>query len=66
MNNLTQNTIEMKHRTKNLIALTGVIFSVVGIIISIPSFIKEQYVTAIISVIMVVLGLVLLAIAFGE
>ena len=56
----------MKERTKYILGVAGVISSVVGIIISIPSFLKGNYTAGVIATILVVGGLVILAISFGE
>ena len=51
---------------KNLLAVAGVIATVLGIIGSIPSLLREQYIFATISVIFVIGGIILLAIALGD
>lgn len=51
---------------KYLISVAGVISSVIGIVIAIPSFMKENYTAGTIATILIVAGIVLLAIAFGE
>ena len=56
----------MNTRTKNLLAVAGVISTVVGVVWSIPSFLKEMYLLAIASTFLLIGGLVLLAIAFGD
>ena len=56
----------MKKQTKNILAVAGVISTVMGIIGAIPSFLKEMYGVAIGSAILIVVGLVLIAIAFGD
>ena len=50
--------------SKNIIAVAGVISAVVGIVLSIPAFLKNQYGVAIGGVFLLVLGLVLVAVAF--
>ena len=56
----------MKKQTKNILVVAGVISTIMGIIGTIPSFLKEMYVIATVSAILIVAGLVLLAIAFGD
>lgn len=56
----------MKQTKKNILAVAGVISSVVGIVFAIPSVLQERYVIAVISTIFIIGGLVLLAIAFGD
>jgi len=56
----------MKKQTKNILAVAGVISTVMGIIGAIPSFLRENYGAATGSAILVVVGLVLIAIAFGD
>jgi len=56
----------MKKQSKNILAVAGVISTVVGIIGAIPSFLQSNYTLSILSVVLVVGGLILLAIAFGE
>lgn len=56
----------MKLVKKNILGVAGVISAVLGIVLAIPSILKEQYITASISGILIVGGLVLLAIALGD
>ena len=56
----------MKKRSKNLLAVAGIISAVLGIIGAVPSFLQENYGLATGSAILVVLGIVLLAIAFED
>ncbi len=56
----------MKRTQKNILAVAGVIGTVIGIMSAIPFFIQEKFGLAIGSVMLVVGGLVLLAIAFGD
>lgn len=56
----------MKKQTKNILAIAGVISTVMGIIGAIPSFLNEMYGVATGSAILIVAGLVLIAIAFGD
>ncbi|MBS3099024.1 hypothetical protein J4462_02325 [Candidatus Pacearchaeota archaeon] len=56
----------MKKNTKNIFALIGVIGTVLGIVSAIPFFLNKIYNLAIISVILIIIGLVLLAFAFGD
>ena len=56
----------MVSKSKNIYLLAGVILIVVGIIAAIPSFLKENILISIIGTIMVVAGLILFGIAFGD
>lgn len=56
----------MNKRTKNLLAIAGVISTVLGVIGAVPSFLQNKYGVAVGSVILIVAGLVLLAIAFED
>ncbi len=56
----------MKKTQKNILAVAGVISTVLGVMVAIPSFLNENVGVAIGAVILVVGGLVLIAIAFGD
>ncbi len=56
----------MKKSTKNILAVAGVISTVLGIVGAIPSFLQGSYGAATVATILVVGGLVLLAISFGD
>ena len=56
----------MNKSKKNILAVAGVISTVLGIIGFIPSFLQEKYGIATGTVILIVAGLILLAIAFGD
>ncbi len=56
----------MKTTQKNILAVAGVISTVIGVMGAIPSFLQEKYGLATGLVMLVVGGLVLLAIAFGD
>ncbi len=56
----------MNKRTKNILAVAGVIGTVLGVIFAIPSFLKENYIVSAIATVLVVAGLVLLALAFSD
>ncbi|MBI3033110.1 hypothetical protein HYY69_06555 [Candidatus Woesearchaeota archaeon] len=56
----------MKKTTKNILAVAGVISTVLGIVGVIPAFIEAKYGAATGATFLIVLGLVLLAIAFGD
>ncbi|MBU0627826.1 MAG: hypothetical protein KKC75_01445 [Nanoarchaeota archaeon] len=56
----------MKKKTKNLLAVIGVIGTVMGVIGAVPSFLQSKYGIATGSAILVIVGLVCLAIAFGD
>ena len=53
-------------RKKNFLALGGVISIVVGVLGAVPSFLVERYGIAVASTFLVVLGLILLALAFED
>ncbi len=56
----------MKQTKKNLILLAGIVSTVLGVVWSIPSFLKGLYGVAIGASLLLVFGLVLIAIAFGD
>ena len=56
----------MKKNTKNIFALIGVIGTVLGIVSAIPFFLNKTYNSAIISVMLIIVGLIMLAFAFGD
>ena len=56
----------MKRRTKNILAVAGIVRAVMGLIGAVPSFLQSNYGVATGSAILVVAGLVMLAIAFGD
>ena len=56
----------MNQTSKNLMAVGGVISTIVGIVIAIPNFLIGNYPLATGSVILIVGGIILLAIAFGD
>ncbi len=56
----------MKKQRKNILAVAGVISTIRDIVSAVPSFLQAKYGTAIASVILMVGGLILLAIAFGD
>jgi len=56
----------MKLIQKNFILMAGVISTVLGTAFLIPSFIKEIYWLAVASAVLMILGLIFLAIAFGD
>jgi len=56
----------MVSKSKYLTAVTGVIFTVIGAFISIPFFLNEHYLVGGIGTVLVVIGLILFAIAFGD
>lgn len=56
----------MKKTKKNLLALAGVVSAVVGAVLVFPSFSKDIYWLAALSIILIIFGLVMLAFAFGD
>jgi len=56
----------MKKKIKKLVSVFGVICIVSGGIGAIPSFLREMYGYAIASGVLIILGIILFAIAFGD
>ncbi len=56
----------MKKTVKNILAVAGVISAVLGITSAIPSFLQANYAIATFASLLIVAGLVMLAIAFGD
>ena len=56
----------MKKTQKNILAIAGVIGTIVGIVFAIPSTLQGNYLIATISTVLIVGGLIMLAIAFGD
>ncbi|HIH26054.1 hypothetical protein J4476_04025 [Candidatus Woesearchaeota archaeon] len=56
----------MVSKKKSLLLLAGVFSTVAGIMFMIPSFLKASYYIAAFSTVLVVAGLILIAIAFGD
>ena len=56
----------MQKRKKNLLSVFGVIGCVIGIFMAIPSYLNSNYLGLGISSLMVIIGVVLLALAYGE
>ena len=56
----------MKKSTKNILGVAGVIGTVMGVIGAVPSFLQANYGLATGSAILIIGGLVMLAIAFGD
>ena len=56
----------MKKTQKNILAVAGVISTVVGLAFVIPSVFQEKYWLAFGAVLFIVGGLVMLALAFGD
>mgnify|MGYP001566000687 FL=1 len=56
----------MKKQTKNILAVAGIISTVLGIVGAVPSFLQEKYGLATGSTILIVGGLILIAIAFSD
>ena len=56
----------MKKRSRNILGIAGVIGIVFGVMIAIPSYLKESYVIAACSSLLLIAGLILLAVAFGD
>ena len=56
----------MKKIAKNILAIAGVVSSVLGVVFAIPSALQANYGVATASAILIIAGLVMLAIAFGD
>lgn len=56
----------MKKGTKNFLVIAGIISIGMGILGAIPSFLKEMYGVATASASLIILGLVLLGLAFSD
>ena len=56
----------MKKTQRNILAIAGVVGTVFGIVFAIPSTLQANYVVATLSAILIIAGLVILAIAFGD
>lgn len=56
----------MKKKIKKIVSVIGVICLVIGLAVLIPSFLSKSYFGIGASAFLVILGLILLAIAFGE
>jgi len=56
----------MKPKKRYLLLLAGVTSSIFGIFMAIPALLKENYLAGSIFVTLLVFGLVLIALAFGE
>lgn len=56
----------MKQATRNLLSVGGIIALILGLIGAVPSFLSKQYGLATGASILVVGGIIMLAIAFGE
>jgi hypothetical protein len=56
----------MNKTTKYVLAVAGIIGTVLGLVGAVPGFLQENYVLATLSAILMVAGLVLLAISFGD
>ncbi len=56
----------MRREVRNIVAIMGVISSVIGVLGAVPFFLTERFVYGSLATILVIVGLILLAIAFGE
>lgn len=57
---------KLKNWVRIMLAVAGVISTVMGVIGIIPSFLQSKFGVAVGSVILIIAGLVLLAIAYGD
>lgn len=51
---------------KNLLIVAGVVSGLIGIFLSIPAFMQEKYIMGMVATILLIIGLILIAIAFGD
>lgn len=56
----------LKQTTKNILAVAGVIAALTGVVVAIPSFLQNKVAVGTFAVALMVAGLVMLAIAFGD
>lgn len=56
----------MKKRTKSLLAIIGVILAVTGGFTSIPLMLRENYLAGSLFIACMIVGLIMVALAFGE
>lgn len=63
---ISKKEAKMNKRTKYILAVTGVISSIMGIVYAIPSFLKDEIGIAVFSTVFIIGGLILLAISFAD
>lgn len=56
----------MNKRSRYIVSVAGVISAVIGVMGAIPSFLIEKPITAAVYTLLTIIGLVLLAISFGD
>ena len=56
----------MKKRKRNLLIIAGVISTIMGMLSAIPFALQEKYWAAGVAGVFIIVGLIILAIAFGE
>ncbi len=56
----------MNKTKRNLLAVAGVFSTVFGVVGIVPTFSQDNFVLGILSALLIVMGIVLLAIAWGE
>lgn len=56
----------MNNKGKNILALAGVISTVLGIVIAIPAFLQSRDFLGVLGTLFIITGLVLVAIAWGD
>jgi len=56
----------MKKRVKNLLSVFGVLLTLGGVTMAIPFYLNKIYFGLIMSFVFVIIGIILLSIAFGE
>lgn len=56
----------MNKRIKNVISVIAIILLIIGVTTSFPAFIERNFIVLLIDFVIVVIGVILLAIVFGE
>jgi len=56
----------MQKRKKNLLSVFGIILGVIGLFMAVPSYLNSTYLGLGISSCLVIIGIVLLALAYGD
>lgn len=56
----------MSGQSRNLLALAGVISTISGVVGAIPFYLQEKFLLATLSTVLLIVGIILLAIAFSD
>ena len=56
----------MKKQTRSILAVAGIISTILGIVGAVPTFLQEKYGSATVFAILIVGGIILIAIAFSD